>query len=189
MGSRTTCNAGRTLAADNRMIAAGDFRVWLRHSRCRARRGRAAGPQRQHQGDLGDWWNHRRRYHPRHARTAARSLSGLGQWHPSGGNDARHTDFGVPCRRQAAQPRRPARGAAAALESSPQAIGRSPAANSSGPPRPAQPCGQILCVLDSHFSEEDLQRLYGGVGGSAYQKVLAEIERRLAGCPALHPNE
>lgn len=41
--------------------------------------------------------------------------------------------------------------------------------------------------LPEGLQDADLQARYGGVGGVAYQEVLGEIERRVAGCAAYHP--
>ncbi len=41
--------------------------------------------------------------------------------------------------------------------------------------------------LPEGIPDAEFQRDYGGVGGPGYQRVLAEIERRLSQCAALHP--
>jgi len=38
--------------------------------------------------------------------------------------------------------------------------------------------------LPEGLQDADLQARYGGVGGTAYQEVLGEIERRVADCAA-----
>ena len=39
--------------------------------------------------------------------------------------------------------------------------------------------------LPEGISDEQLEKDYGGVGGAMYNQVMAEIERRLAGCEGL----
>ena len=34
------------------------------------------------------------------------------------------------------------------------------------------------------ITDAELQAVYGGVGGAGYQRVVDEIERRVAACPA-----
>ena len=38
--------------------------------------------------------------------------------------------------------------------------------------------------LPEDLPDAELQAAYGGVGGAGYQRVVDEIERRVAACPA-----
>jgi hypothetical protein len=41
--------------------------------------------------------------------------------------------------------------------------------------------------LPEDLTDAELQPVYGGVGGAGYQRVVDEIERRVAACPAYSP--
>jgi hypothetical protein len=41
--------------------------------------------------------------------------------------------------------------------------------------------------LPENLPDEELQSVYGGVGGNRYRRVVDEIERRVAACPAYGP--